>query len=204
MPTSRPLASTGGHVVLKGNLAPQGGLIKVAGMKSAVRFTGPARVFEREEDAFAAVEKRQYKEGDVFVIRYEGPKGGPGMREMLSTTAALYGQGMGEKVALITDGRFSGATHGVSIGHIGPEAAVGGPIALVRDGDMITIDTGAATLSVALSDAELAQRRQAWKPRTNDYQSGGLWKYAQTVGDAEKGAVTHPGARAETHVYADI
>jgi dihydroxy-acid dehydratase len=204
VPTSRPLAPTGGHVVLKGNLAPQGGLIKVAGMKSAVRFTGPARVFECEEDAFTSVEKRQYKEGDVFVIRYEGPKGGPGMREMLSTTAALYGQGMGEKVALITDGRFSGATHGVSIGHVGPEAAVGGPIALVHDGDMITIDTEAATLTVALSDAELAQRRQAWKPRVNDYQSGGLWKYAQTVGDAEQGAVTHPGARAETHVYADI
>jgi dihydroxy-acid dehydratase len=204
VPTSRPLASTGGHVVLKGNLAPQGGLIKVAGMKSAVRFTGPARCFDREEDAFAAVEKRQYKEGDVFIIRYEGPRGGPGMREMLSTTAALYGQGMGEKVALITDGRFSGATHGVSIGHVGPEAAVGGPIALLRDGDMIAIDTDAATLSVALSDAELAQRKQAWKPRVNDYQSGALWKYAQTVGDAEKGAITQPGARGESHIYADI
>jgi dihydroxy-acid dehydratase len=204
VPTSRPLAPTGGHVVLKGNLAPQGGLIKVAGMKQAVRFSGPARCFDCEEDAFAAVEKRAYKEGDVFVIRYEGPRGGPGMREMLSTTAALFGQGMGEKVALITDGRFSGATHGFSIGHIGPEAAVCGPIALVRDGDTITIDTAAATLDVALSDAELAERRRAWTPRRNDYQSGTLWKYAQTVGDAEKGALTHPGARAETHIYADI
>jgi dihydroxy-acid dehydratase len=204
VPTSRPLAPTGGHVVLKGNLAPQGGLIKVAGMKQAVRFSGPARCFDCEEDAFAAVEKRAYKEGDVFVIRYEGPRGGPGMREMLSTTAALFGQGMGEKVGLITDGRFSGATHGFSVGHVGPEAAVGGPIALVRDGDMITIDTDAATLEVALSDAELAERRRAWTPRRNDYQSGTLWKYAQTVGDAEKGALTHPGARAETHIYADI
>ena len=204
VPTSRPLAATGGHVVLRGNLAPQGGLIKVAGMKSAVRFSGPARCFDCEEDAFAAVASRRYEEGDVFIIRYEGPRGGPGMREMLSTTAALYGQGMGEKVALITDGRFSGATHGVSIGHVGPEAAVGGPIALINDGDLITIDTEAGTLDVALSEGELAARRRAWKPRTNDYQSGALWRYAQTVGDAEKGAVTHPGARAETHTYADI
>ena len=204
VPTSRPLAPTGGHVVLRGNLAPQGGLIKVAGMKSSVRFSGPARCFDCEEDAFTAVTSRRYKEGDVFVIRYEGPRGGPGMREMLSTTAALFGQGMGEKVALITDGRFSGATHGFSIGHVGPEAAVGGPIALINDGDLITIDTEAGTLDVALSEGELAARRRAWKPRTNDYQSGALWRYAQTVGDAEKGAVTHPGARMETHTYADI
>ena len=203
-PISRPLAPTGGHVVLVGNLAPQGGLIKVAGMKSAVRFTGPARCFDCEEDAFAAVTSRRYKEGDIFIIRYEGPRGGPGMREMLSTTAALYGQGMGEKVALITDGRFSGATHGFSIGHVGPEAAVGGPIALINDGDVITIDTEASTLEVALSEGELAARRRAWTPRKNDYQSGALWRYAQTVGDAEKGAVTHPGARVETHTYADI
>jgi dihydroxy-acid dehydratase len=140
----------------------------------------------------------------VIVIRYEGPRGGPGMREMLSTTAAIYGQGMGEKVGLITDGRFSGATHGFSVGHVGPEAAVGGPIGLLRDGDIITIDTAAATIEVAISDAELAERRKAWTPRRNDYQSGMLWKYAQTVGDAEKEAVTHPGARAETHIYADI
>jgi dihydroxy-acid dehydratase len=204
VPTSRPLAPTGGHVVLKGNLAPQGGLVKVAGMTTAMRFTGPARCFDREEEAFAAVEARRYEEGDVIVIRYEGPRGGPGMREMLSTTAALYGQGMGEKIGLITDGRFSGATHGFSVGHIGPEAAVGGPIALLRDGDRITIDAVAGTIEVALSDAELAERRRAWQPRPTDYQSGTLWKYAQTVGDAEKGAVTHPGARAETHVYADI
>jgi dihydroxy-acid dehydratase len=204
VPTVRPLAATGGLVVLKGNLAPQGALVKVAGMKTALRFTGPALCFDCEEDAFAAVEARRYKEGDVFVIRYEGPRGGPGMREMLSTTAAIYGQGMGEKVGLITDGRFSGATHGFSVGHVGPEAAVGGPIALLRDGDRITIDAVAGSLDVALSEAELAERRRNWTPRRNDFQSGALWRYAQTVGDAEKGAVTHPGARAETHVYADI
>ena len=140
----------------------------------------------------------------MIVIRYEGPRGGPGMREMLSTTAAIYGQGMGEKVGLITDGRFSGATHGFSVGHVGPEAAVGGPIGLLRDGDMITIDATAGTLEVALSDAELAERRRNWTPRRHDYQSGCLWRYAQTVGDAEKGAVTHPGASAETHTYADL
>jgi dihydroxy-acid dehydratase len=203
-PTSRPLALEGGHVVLKGNLAPQGALVKVAGMQAALRFTGPARCFDCEEDAFAAVEARNYREGDVIVIRYEGPRGGPGMREMLSTTAALYGQGVGEKVALVTDGRFSGATHGFSIGHVGPEAAVGGPIALLRDGDPVTIDAAAGRIDVALSDAELAARHRQWTPRRNDYQSGALWRYAQTVGDAEKGAVTHPGARAETHIYADL
>jgi dihydroxy-acid dehydratase len=204
VPTSRPLAPTGGHVVLKGNLAPQGALVKVAGMKTQLRFTGPARCFDCEEDAFAAVDARDYKEGDVIVIRYEGPRGGPGMREMLSTTAAIYGQGMGEKVGLITDGRFSGATHGFCVGHVGPEAATGGPIALLRDGDMITIDAIAGTLSAALSDAELTERRRTWTARRNNYQSGCLWRYAQTVGDAEKGAVTHPGARAETHTYADL
>jgi len=202
-PTSKPLAPTGGLVVLKGNLAPQGALVKVAGMKT-LKFAGTALCFDCEEDAFAAVEQRRYKEGDIIVIRYEGPRGGPGMREMLSTTAALYGQGVGEKVALITDGRFSGATHGFCIGHVGPEAAVGGPIALLRDGDKITIDAGTGTIDVALSDAELAERRRAWTARQNGYQSGTLWKYAQTVGDAENGAVTHPGARAETHVYADL
>ena len=202
-PTSNPYAPTGGHVVFRGNLVPQGAIMKVAGL-SRLRFEGPARVFDCEEDAFAAVEARRYKEGDVIVIRYEGPRGGPGMREMLSTTAALYGQGVGEKVALLTDGRFSGATHGFCIGHVGPEAAVGGPIGLLRDGDKIAIDGVAGTIEVALSDAELAERRKAWRPRRHDYQSGTLWKYAQTVGDAEKGAVTHPGARAETHVYADI
>jgi dihydroxy-acid dehydratase len=189
--------------VLKGNLAPQGAIVKVAGMKT-LRFSGPARCFDCEEDAFEAVEKRNYREGDIIVIRYEGPRGGPGMREMLSTTAALYGQGVGEKVALITDGRFSGATRGFCIGHVGPEAAVGGPIGLLRDGDMITIDATTGALDVALSEAELSERRRAWTPRRNDYQAGCLWRYSQTVGDAEKGAVTHPGARAETHTYADI
>ncbi len=203
MPTARPLAPTGGLMVLKGNLAPQGAIVKVAGTKT-LRFSGPALCFDREEDAFEAVDKRSYKEGDVIIIRYEGPRGGPGMREMLSTTAALYGQGVGEKVALITDGRFSGATHGFCVGHVGPEAAAGGPIALLRDGDRITIDAVAGTLEVGLSDSELAERRRAWTPRKNDHQSGCLWRYSQTVGDAEKGAVTHPGARAETRAYADI
>jgi dihydroxy-acid dehydratase len=202
-PTANPLAPTGGLMVLRGNLAPQGAIVKVAQMQN-VRFTGSALCFDCEEDAFAAVEARRYKEGDVIVIRYEGPKGGPGMREMLSTTAALYGQGVGEKVALLTDGRFSGATHGFCIGHVGPEAAVGGPIALLKDGDRITIDAAAGTIAVALSEAELAERRRAWTPRRHDYQSGCLWRYSQTVGDAEKGAVTHPGARAETRAYADI
>jgi dihydroxy-acid dehydratase len=203
MPVSKPLSPTGGVVTLRGNLSPQGAIVKVAGMKS-LKFTGPARCFDCEEDAFEAVDKRQYKPGDVLVIRYEGPRGGPGMREMLSTTAALYGQGSGESVALITDGRFSGATRGFCIGHVGPEAAVGGPIGLLKDGDMITIDADKGTIDVALSDSELAARKAVWTPRRNDYQSGTLWKYAQTVGDAEKGAVTHPGGRAETHVYADI
>ena len=202
-PTSAPLSPTGGVVGLKGNLAPQGAIVKVAGMKNLV-FRGPARVFEREEDCFAAVEKRTYKAGEVLVIRNEGPRGGPGMREMLATTAAIYGQGMGDKVALITDGRFSGATRGFCIGHVGPEAAAGGPIGLLKDGDIIAIDADKGTISVELSDAELAERKKQWKPRRHDFQSGALWRYAQTVGDAEKGAVTHPGARAETHVYADI
>jgi dihydroxy-acid dehydratase len=202
-PTSAPLSPTGGLMVLKGNLAPQGAIVKVAGMAN-LRFSGPARCFDREEDAFAAVEQRLYREGDVIVIRYEGPRGGPGMREMLSTTAALYGQGAGDKVALLTDGRFSGATHGFCIGHVGPEAAVGGPIGLIRDGDTITIDAEKGTIDVALGDAELGERRRLWQSRRNDHQSGCLWRYAQTVGDAEKGAVTHPGARAEIRAYADI
>ena len=202
-PTSAPLSPTGGLMVLKGNLAPQGAIVKVAGMAN-LRFSGPALCFDREEDAFEAVDNRRYKEGDVIVIRYEGPRGGPGMREMLSTTAALYGQGVGDKVALLTDGRFSGATHGFCIGHLGPEAAVGGPIGLIHDGDMITIDAQKGTIDVALGDAELDDRRRAWQPRRSDHQSGCLWRYSQTVGDAEKGAVTHPGARAETRAYADI
>jgi dihydroxy-acid dehydratase len=201
--TANAFSPTGGVVVLKGNLAPQGAIVKVAGMER-LEFTGPARCFDCEEDAFQAVTNRTYKEGEVIIIRYEGPKGGPGMREMLQTTGALVGQGMGEKVALITDGRFSGASHGFCIGHVGPEAAVGGPIGLLKDGDMITIDAVKGTIDVALSDAELAARKAAWAPRRTDYNAGTLWKYAQTVGDAEKGAVTHPGAQAETHVYADI
>src|SRR5471030_1730227 len=200
---NKPITVTGGVVGLRGNLAPDGAIVKVAGMEE-LKFSGPARCFDREEDAFAAVRARKYKEGDVFVIRYEGPKGGPGMREMLATTAALYGQGTGGKVALITDGRFSGATRGFCVGHVGPEAAVGGPIALVRDGDIITLDANKGTIDVMLSDAELATRRKEWKPRAHDYQSGAIWRYAQTVGDAEHGAVTHPGASKETHVYADL
>jgi dihydroxy-acid dehydratase len=203
LPTSKPLSPTGGVVGLRGNLAPQGAIVKVAGMKN-LQFVGKALCFDSEEDAFESVQKRTYKEGEVIVIRYEGPRGGPGMREMLATTAAIYGQGMGDKVALITDGRFSGATRGFCVGHVGPEAAVGGPIGLLKDGDTIRLDAEKGTLEVDLGEAELAERRKAWKPRRHDYQSGALWRYAQTVGDAEKGAVTHPGGRAETHVYADI
>ena len=202
-PTSKPLSATGGVVGLKGNLAPEGAIVKIAGVKR-LTFSGPARVFDREEDCLEAVLKREYKDGEVLVIRYEGPRGGPGMREMLSTTAAIYGQGMGDKVALITDGRFSGGTRGFCIGHVSPEAATGGPIGLLKDGDIITIDAEAGTIEVDLSDEELAKRRQAWKPIKNDYQSGALWRYAQTVGEARHGAVTHPGASGETHVYADI
>ena len=198
-----PITPTGGVVGLKGSLAPDGAIVKVAGMHR-LQFEGPALVFDCEEDAFAAVEARQVPEGAVVVIRYEGPKGGPGMREMLSTTAALYGQGMGEKVALITDGRFSGATRGFCIGHVGPEAAECGPIALLENGDIIAIDAEAGTIDLKVDEAVLAERRKAWQPRTNDYQSGALWRFAQNVGPAWKGAVTHPGAAAETHVFADI
>ena len=200
---SNPLTPTGGVVGLKGSLAPDGAIVKVAGM-TRLQFTGPARVFECEEEAFAAVEARDIAEGSVIVIRCEGPKGGPGMREMLATTAALYGQGMGEKVALITDGRFSGATRGFCIGHVGPEAAEGGPIALVEDGDTISIDAEAGTIDLLVDKAVLDERRLAWQPREHDYQSGALWRYAQNVGPAHEGAVTHPGAARETHVFADI
>jgi dihydroxy-acid dehydratase len=197
------ISTTGGVVGLKGNLAPDGAIVKIAGLKR-LQFTGKAKCFDCEEDALSAVLKRQIKDGDVVVIRYEGPKGGPGMREMLSTTSAIYGQGLGEAVALITDGRFSGGTRGFCIGHIGPEAATGGPIGLLKDGDIIDIDAVKGTLDVRLTKAELAARRKKWKPRQHDYQSGTLWKYAQTVGPAHKGAVTHPGGDAETHTYADI
>src|SRR5215212_5723043 len=191
-PADKPITVTGGVVGLKGNLAPDGAIVKVAGMKQ-LNFSGPARCFDSEEACFDAVTHRRYKEGEVLVIRYEGPRGGPGMREMLSTTAALYGQGMGDKVALITDGRFSGATRGFCIGHVGPEAAVGGPIGLIRDGDMIEIDANEGRLDVRLSPEELDRRRADWRPRETESRSGALWKYAQEVGPARFGAVTHPG-----------
>ncbi len=202
-PVSNPLSPTGGVVGLWGSLAPDGAIVKVAGMAN-LRFEGPARCFDSEEEAFAAVERRDYREGEVLVIRYEGPKGGPGMREMLATTAALYGQGMGDRVALVTDGRFSGATRGFCIGHVGPEAADGGPIALVEDGDLIRIDAEAGTIDLLVDEATLAQRRRRWSPRAHAYQSGALWRYAKTVGPANLGATTHPGAAAETHCFADI
>jgi dihydroxy-acid dehydratase len=198
-----PITPTGGVVGLRGTLAPDGAIVKVAGMER-LQFAGPAQVFDCEEDCFAAVEARQIREGSVIVIRYEGPKGGPGMREMLSTTAALYGQGMGEKVALITDGRFSGATRGFCIGHVGPEAADCGPIALIEDGDEIVIDAETGTIDLNVAPEVLEERRKHWKPRMTDYGSGALWRYARNVGPAYKGAVTHPGGQAETHVYADI
>ncbi|WP_428246989.1 dihydroxy-acid dehydratase [Ferrovibrio sp.] len=202
-PITNPLSPTGGVVGLKGNLAPEAAIVKVAGLKK-LKHVGPARVFDCEEDAFAAVQAKKYKEGDVIVIRYEGPKGGPGMREMLATTGAIYGQGMGEKVALITDGRFSGGTRGFCVGHVGPEAAVGGPIALIKNGDIITIDAEKGVLSVNVSAKEFAERKKKWKPRKHEFQSGTIWKYSQTVSTAAHGAVTHPGAAKETHVYADI
>ena len=198
-----PITPTGGVVGLRGSLAPDGAIVKVAGLET-LKFTGPARVFECEEDAFACVQAQQYRAGDVLVIRNEGPKGGPGMREMLATTAAIYGQDMGGKVALITDGRFSGATRGFCVGHVGPEAADGGPIALVQDGDIIVIDAEAGTIEIEVDAATLAERRKDWQPRGHDYNSGALWRYARNVGPAWQGAVTHPGAKAETHVYADI
>jgi dihydroxy-acid dehydratase len=198
-----PLSPTGGVVGLKGNLAPEGAIVKVAGMGN-LKFTGPARCFDGEEACFEAVKNKTYKEGDVLVIRYEGPKGGPGMREMLSTTAALYGQGMGSKVALITDGRFSGATRGFCVGHVGPEAAIGGPIALLRDGDIIELDAEGGTLHAHVSDEEFAKRKKDWKPRENEFGSGAIWKYAQQVGPALGGAVTHPGGLGEKQCYADI
>ena len=202
-PANRPLLPTGGVVGLSGNLAPDGAIVKVVGLES-LTFTGPARCFDGEEACFDAVRKRQYAEGDVLVIRYEGPKGGPGMREMLATTAALYGQGTGGKVALITDGRFSGATRGFCVGHVGPEAAVGGPIALLRDGDIIEMDAENGTLNVKLTNAELDKRRQTLKAKSPEFTSGYLWKYAQQVGPARAGAVTHPGAAVEKKCYADV
>ena len=194
---------TGGVVGLKGNLAPEGAIVKVAGLHN-LKFRGPARCFDREEDAFAAVEARNYKDGEVIVIRYEGPKGGPGMREMLATAAALYGQGAGDKVALITDGRFSGATRGFCVGHVGPEAAVGGPIGLIKDGDIISLDAVAGTIDLEVPADELERRRKEWVAPANMYQSGALRKFADQVGPARYGAVTHAGGKAEVHCYADI
>ena len=201
--TSKPLSPTGGFAGLKGNLAPDGAIVKVAGLKRK-KFKGKAKCFDGEPSALKAVLDRKVKEGDVVVIRYEGPKGSPGMPEMLSTTGAIYGQGLGEKVALITDGRFSGATHGFSIGHVGPEAAVGGPIGLIKNGDVIEIDTDKGSLKVLLSSKELSKRRKKWKPKKIEYNSGTLWKYSQSVGPAFKGAVTHPGGFKEKNCYADI
>ncbi len=198
-----PISPTGGVVGLKGNLAPEGGIVKIAGLKK-LQFTGRARCFDNEESAYKAVINRKYKDGDIIIIRYEGPIGGPGMREMLQTTAAIYGQGKGEKVALITDGRFSGATRGFCIGHVGPEASVGGPIALLRNGDIIDIDAKKGTINVRLTKKELSARRKKWKPRKINFGNGTLWKYAQTVGPAYKGAPTHPGGKNEVRTYADI
>ncbi len=200
---NEPLSKDGGVVGLKGNLAPDGAIVKIAGLKN-LKFTGKAKCFDSEEDAYKAVQKQEYKEGDIIIIRYEGPRGGPGMREMLSTTAAIYGQGMGEAVALITDGRFSGATRGFCVGHVGPEASVGGPIALLKNGDIIDIDAKKGTINVRLTSKELATRKKKWKPKKINFGNGTIWKYAQTVGPASKGATTHPGAKNEVKCYADI
>ncbi|WP_440909481.1 dihydroxy-acid dehydratase [Candidatus Pelagibacter sp.] len=200
---NNPLSPDGGVVGLKGNLAPEGGIVKIAGLKK-LQFTGRARCFDNEESAMKAVQTRKYKDGDVIIIRYEGPVGGPGMREMLSTTGAIYGQGKGEKVALITDGRFSGATRGFCVGHVGPEAALGGPIALLRNGDIIDIDAKKGTINVRLTKAQLASRRKKWKAKKSDFGSGTLWKYAQTVGPAYLGAPTHPGKKKEVKEYSKI
>ena len=199
----KPIAPTGGVVGLKGSLAPDGAIVKVAGLKK-LQFKGTARVFEREEDAFAAVQAGKVTEGSVVVIRYEGPRGGPGMREMLATTSLIYGLGLGEKIALITDGRFSGATRGFCVGHVGPEAAAGGPIAYLRDGDIIEIDAEKGAIDMFLDDAEIERRKSGIAAPAPAFTSGCLWKYAQTVGAARYGAVTHPGGAKETRCYADI
>ena len=200
---NNPLSPDGGVVGLKGNLATEGAIVKITGLKK-LQFTGRAKCFDTEESAYNAVQNKKYKDGDIIVIRYEGPRGGPGMREMLQTTGAIYGQGKGEKVALITDGRFSGATRGFCIGHVGPEASVGGPIALLKNGDIIDIDAKKGTINVRLSKKELTNRRKKWKPRKMNFGNGTLWKYAQTVGPAYLGAATHPGGKNEVKIYADI
>jgi dihydroxy-acid dehydratase len=189
---AQALSPHGGLVVLKGNVCPDGALIKVAGLQS-LSFTGPALVFESEEDCMAVIRERTYAAGTALIMRNEGPKGGPGMREMLGVTALIYGQGMGEAVALLTDGRFSGATRGMCIGHMSPEAAVGGPLALVQNGDTIRIDAAAGTINVVLSDQELAARRAVWRPAALPPLGGTLEKYAAVVGPAHLGAVTHSG-----------
>jgi dihydroxy-acid dehydratase len=188
-PLDDPLKPTGGLVILQGNLAPDGCVVKVAGEERRSH-TGPARVFESEEDCFAAVSRQEIEAGDVVVIRNEGPSGGPGMREMLQVTAALVGEGIGDKVALLTDGRFSGATHGLMAGHVAPEAARGGPIAAVRDGDEVTLDVDARRLDVALSDEEIAERVAAYEQPPPRYRSGVMAKYAASVSSASLGAVT--------------
>jgi dihydroxy-acid dehydratase len=188
-PLSNPLKPTGGQVILRGNLAPDGCVAKVAGHERLLH-RGPARVFDREEDAFAAVKAAKIKGGDVVVIRYEGPKGGPGMREMLGVTAALVGAGLGESVALLTDGRFSGATHGLMAGHVAPEAAVGGPIAALRSGDVVVFDVKKRRLDVELSAAEIKRRLRTWKPPVPRYKSGVMAKYARLVASASEGALT--------------
>ena len=190
-PIESPIHEVGTLTILRGSLAPDGAVVKIAGVKTS-EFKGKAKVFDREEDAFDAVSKREIKEGDIVVIRYEGPKGGPGMREMLGVTAALVGQKLGEKVALITDGRFSGATRGLMIGHVSPEAFVGGNIALVKNGDEIRINVEKNTLDLMISESELEQRRKAWKPRKPNYETGALAKYGSLVGSASEGAITRP------------
>ena len=200
---NNPLSPDGGVVGLKGNLAPEGAIVKIAGLKK-LQFTGRARCFDNEEEAMKAVQTKRYNDGDVIIIRYEGPKGGPGMREMLSTTGAIYGQGKGEKVALITDGRFSGATRGFCVGHVGPEAALGGPIALLKNGDIIDIDAKKGTINVRLKKSELNLRKKKWRAKKNQFGSGTLWKYAQTVGPAYLGAPTHPGKKKEVKEYSKI
>ena len=202
-PCNKPISNHSSVVGLWGNLAEDGSISKIAGL-SNLHFKGKAKCFDCEEDALSAVLKNEINAGDAVIIRYEGPKGGPGMREMLSTTAAIYGQGLGESVALITDGRFSGGTRGFCIGHVGPEAAEGGMIGLLKDGDEIIIDATKGTINVALSEEEIEKRKKEWKPRQTNHNSGSIWKYAQTVGPAYKGAVTQPGAKNETHTYADI
>jgi dihydroxy-acid dehydratase len=192
-PLSDPLKETGGLVILRGNLAPEGAVVKMAGHERPFH-EGPARVFEREEDAFAAVQRRRIRPGDVVVIRHEGPRGGPGMREMLGVTAALVGQGLGESVALVTDGRFSGATRGLMVGHVAPEAAVGGPLAALREGDVVVIDTERNRLEVRLTRAELARRLARFVPPAPRYTAGVFAKYAALVGSAAEGAVTEPRA----------